>query len=285
MRLLTGSLALLAITLSASAQVPSGVENIKEQAKKAVEQAKQKADDAAKSEPAKGSSEASEKKKNERLETLIKYMAGSFNTGEQSSANKEYRHIVLHMTPIWTDRTDAKWLYVEQAMAAAQDKPYRQRVYRVTALDEHTFKSEVFELPGSREDVLAFAGAWANTEKLKGVSPDTLKARPGCALTLRHFIVTKPAGEGEKPAITHVFEGETKGQECTSNLPNVKYIHSQARITEKGLVAWDRGYAVMPDGTEILAMGPDDGGYRFMKEGTAPAGDKKEEPKPAPATK
>jgi len=32
------------------------------------------------------------------------------------------------MVQIWEERTDGYWLYVEQAIAGYQDKPYRQRI-------------------------------------------------------------------------------------------------------------------------------------------------------------
>ena len=55
------------------------------------------------------------------------WMAGSYSSAAQSQSDSEYKNIVLHMKPIWMDRTDGRWLYVEQAMQEAADKPYRQR--------------------------------------------------------------------------------------------------------------------------------------------------------------
>ena len=60
------------------------------------------------------------------------------------------------MAPIWPERDDGHWLYVEQAVAEMADRPYRQRVYRVTFVGDDLYESRVFELP----DPAAAIGAW-----------------------------------------------------------------------------------------------------------------------------
>ena len=69
---------------------------------------------------------------------------------------------------IWKERTDGDWLYVEQAMANAQQTPYRQRVYRLSQTGSDTFRSDVYLLP---EPALGFAGAFAAPEPLASLSP------------------------------------------------------------------------------------------------------------------
>ena len=92
----------------------------------------------------------------ESIDELAAWMTGSFSSAAQAAADPEYRDIRLHMAPIRTSRADGRWLYVEQAVAEKQEKPYRQRVHR----DEHGLVSDVYELPGNPLD---FAGAWNNT--------------------------------------------------------------------------------------------------------------------------
>ncbi len=52
--------------------------------------------------------------------------------------------LVLTMTRIGKNRTDARRPYVEQATASSLDKPYRQRVYRVRQVDDTTVESAVY---------------------------------------------------------------------------------------------------------------------------------------------
>ncbi|MCE2966031.1 MAG: chromophore lyase CpcT/CpeT [Phycisphaerales bacterium] len=178
------------------------------------------------------------------------FLSGAFDTVEQAKADPEYFEILLHMTPIWTDRTDGVWLYVEQAMAQRADKPYRQRVYRLVGLEDGRVRSEVFELPG---EALAFAGAYAKVELLKDVTPEMLTPREGCALTLGK------QGDG-------TWKGATGDKTCASSLRGASYATSEATIMpahEKGarMVTWDRGYDAQ--GTQV--WGAVKGGYEFVK--------------------
>jgi CpeT protein len=182
----------------------------------------------------------------EDLRTLLTWMTGSFSSQEQSAADPEnYFDIRLHMVPIWTDRTDGLWLYVEQAAAANLGKPYRQRVYRLAQTGANEFLSEVFTLPG---DALQFAGAYADTAKLKDVSPETLTKRDGCAILLHR------SQDGS-------YNGGTQGPGCASDLRGASYATSQAHITADGLRTWDRGY----DNTGKQAWGAEKGPYIFKR--------------------
>lgn len=179
-----------------------------------------------------------------KLETLVSCMAGAFDSAEQSKADSSYFEIHLHMTPIWTDRTDGRWLYVEQAMSTQLNKPYRQRVYHVSAKGGGLFTSEVSELPGKPLD---YAGAWKNTALLKGLTPETLIKREGCTITL-----TERNG---------AFIGGTHAQDCASNLRGAAYATSEVTITPDQLLSWDRGFDA--EGKQV--WGAVKGGYIFRK--------------------
>ena len=57
---------------------------------------------------------------------IFEMMQGSFDSKAQAAEDSTYYAISLHMYPIWPDR--GQFLYVEQALTAMQNKPYRQRV-------------------------------------------------------------------------------------------------------------------------------------------------------------
>ena len=66
------------------------------------------------------------------LKSLAQWMEGSYSTQNQhlkDTAN--YFDIRLQIIPIWKDKKDGYWFYVEQAVADYIDKPYRQRVYHL----------------------------------------------------------------------------------------------------------------------------------------------------------
>ncbi len=194
------------------------------------------------------------------LQELVDLMVGSFSSEKQHKEDSEnFFDIRLHMAPIWKDiSSDEKgyWLYVEQAVAAMPDKPYRQRVYHVTmeyVSDQSgtatpVFKSAVYLLPGTPADVLKFTGAWKDEKKLEGVTPENLILRDGCT------VVMSRTGEGK-------FEGATVGKGCPSERGGAKYATAEVHVNKDGLQTWDRGY----NEKDEQVWGAEKGGYRFER--------------------
>jgi len=180
------------------------------------------------------------------LPHLASWMAGSFSSAEQAAADSNYFDIRLHMEPIWEERADGPWLYVEQAVASSLERPYRQRVYHVTEPEPGQFVSEVFELPG---DPLRFAGAWRADSLLAGVTPEQLIARQGCAVHLRWVPERR------------TYEGRTPGEACLSSLRGAAYATSEVVVSEDGIVSWDRGW----DDQGRQVWGAEKGGYVFRR--------------------
>lgn len=175
---------------------------------------------------------------------VAKLLAGSYTSAAQAKADPEYFEVHLHMTPIWTGRSDGQWLYVEQAMATALDKPYRQRVYRVTDSDDGAVVSMVFELPNAVDRV----GAWRTPTAFEADSPDKLVGREGCVIRL------EPSGEA--------WVGSTNGKDCLSSLRGASYATSEVRIFDGRLETWDRGF----DANDTQVWGAKKGPYVFVKE-------------------
>ena len=80
-----------------------------------------------------------------QLEELFNLMQGSFNSEIQAQQDSTYYNISLHMYPIWKDK--GNYLYVEQALNSMQDRPYRQRIYKVTRLNDNVFSSAIYTIP------------------------------------------------------------------------------------------------------------------------------------------
>lgn len=180
------------------------------------------------------------------LHELRAWMSGAFSSEAQHLADPQnYLHIVLHMQPIWLERTDGAWLYVEQAAASRQDKPYRQRIYRLRMEADGAAWSDVYTLPG---DPLQFAGAWQEPTRFAALDPAELTLREGCSIRLERV-------EG-------AWQGATLGSACPSELRGAAFATSEARIEPVLLTSWDRGYGA--DGKQVwgATLGP----YRFVKQ-------------------
>ena len=179
------------------------------------------------------------------LQDLVDMMSGSFSSQAQArSDSANYYDIRLEMKPIWTERNDGHWLYVEQAVATSLDEPYRQRVYHVTQVEENLFRSVVYSLPEPE----AVIGAWKLAAPLAHWVPDDLTEREGCAVYL------------ERRENGH-FIGSTRDRECTSSLRGAAYATSEITIAPDRVVSWDRGFD--SDGRHV--WGADKGGYIFRR--------------------
>jgi len=175
------------------------------------------------------------------LDLLTEWMTGTFSSAAQAAEDPEFFGISLHMAPIWTDRDDGRWLYVEQAVSEALDRPYRQRVYRVDEVAPGLFESQVFTLP----DPGAVIGAWESETPLADITAEDLQEREGCSIVMRR--------RGD------TFIGSTLAWLCSSSLRGASYATSEVMITPDGMVSWDRGFA--EDQTQV--WGAVKGGYVF----------------------
>lgn len=168
-------------------------------------------------------------------------MQGKFSSEKQAENDSLFYDIRLNIVPIWENRTDAKWMYVEQALATMQDKPYRQRIYKLSELKDGYFESAVYTL----EDPLRFVGQGDEIEKL---DPDSLTLRIGCSVFLKK--VSKKR-----------YEGGTAENTCESNMRGASYASSEVILTPKYLLSWDRGFDTQ--GKQV--WGAETGGYMFRK--------------------
>ncbi|MBK7096262.1 MAG: chromophore lyase CpcT/CpeT [Saprospiraceae bacterium] len=179
------------------------------------------------------------------LLSLARQMEGNYNTTGQSKLDTGYFDIRLHMKRIWNNRTDGIWFYVEQAAAKSQDKPYRQRVYRLNEVGYNLFESEIFEI----KDPLRFVGQWKNNNAWADHGDDILISKTGCAVQL------KKVGK-------NTYSGSTDSKKCFSGWRGAKYATSIITIIKSGMITWDRGF----DENDNYVWGVEKSGYFFKKE-------------------
>lgn len=156
---------------------------------------------------------------------LAEWMTGAFSSAAQAAADPDFFEVRLVMVPIWADRADGPWMYIEQAVSTALDRPYRQRVYHLVA-QEGGVRSEVYELPG---DALEFAGAWRDVGAFDEIAPEDLVERAGCAVHLA-------------PSAPGVWTGSTIDDHCRSDFRGASYATSIITLTPDSIESWDRGW-------------------------------------------
>ena len=178
------------------------------------------------------------------LTKLADLMTGYFSSEEQAQSDSDYFDVRLRMVRIWKNRTDGYWLYVEQAVEGFQDKPYRQRVYRVSQVDTDLFESRIYKL----YEPLRFAGVWKEKNPLSNLTPESLEFKKGTIIIL----LSKDDGS---------FVGSTIGKECPSDLRGAVYATTNVIIKDKEIDTWDWGY----DENDKQVWGPTKRGYLFKK--------------------
>lgn len=178
------------------------------------------------------------------LDKLALIMNGKFSSELQSITDTNYFNISLVMTPIWSDRKDGKWLYVEQAVATKLDKPYRQRVYHLQHPVKDTFTSDIYTL----KNALNFAGLQSDSVKRKNLTFDIIELKDGCTVTL-----IKNKG---------IYIGGTYKDKCPSDLRGAKYATTKITLKEGELISWDQGF----DAVGKQVWGATQGGYIFLKQ-------------------
>ena len=178
----------------------------------------------------------------QELNELFGLMQGSFNSQIQSEVDSTYFNISLHMYPIWEDK--GNFLYVEQALNSKQDKPYRQRIYEVTRLNDSTFSSAIYKLD---VDSL-WIGKWKTPAAFDSISLKDISLKSGCEVLLTRL----------EP---NYFAGETGEKTCESKLYGAQYATSEVEIFEDKIISWDRGFDA--EGNHI--WGAKEGGYIFNK--------------------
>ena len=183
--------------------------------------------------------------KKKDLKEVVSNMAGSFSREAQAKSDTDFYDVHLNMVQFWKNNKNGYWLYVEQALVSALDKPYRQRVYHVYLENDTVIASKVYELKNTKQ----YIGAWNNLDKLKKITNDSLVDRQGCAIYLRKNT------DG-------TFSGKTPGKECLSSLRGATYATSEVTIYKDKIISWDRGW----DRDNLQVWGAKKGAYVFIKQ-------------------
>lgn len=183
------------------------------------------------------------KKADDALEKLASLMTGTFTSEQQSLIDTSYYNISLVMVPIWPDRIDGKWLYVEQAVSSSLDQPYRQRVYQLRHPAKDVFTSDIYTLKEPKR----FVGLQFDRDKKADLTFDQIEIKTGCTVTLRY-------DKG-------VYEGGTKEDQCPSDLRGAAYATTKIRLQQGILISWDQGF----DANGRQVWGATKGGYIFLK--------------------
>ncbi|WP_298144423.1 chromophore lyase CpcT/CpeT [Flavobacterium sp.] len=185
---------------------------------------------------------AQSQKPSKAFKNLVEIMQGHYTSELQSKKDSTYFNISLRMTPIW--KSKGAFLYVEQAMASKQDKPYRVRIYKLSERPDGKIVSEIYTL----KDEKAWIGKYTDPTLFDALSEADLELKSGCEVVLER--VSK-----------NTFRGSTGEKSCPSELRGASYATSKVTVTKNSILSWDQGF----DAAGKQVWGAEKGGYEFLK--------------------
>ncbi|AFZ54249.1 chromophore lyase CpcT/CpeT [Cyanobacterium aponinum UTEX 3221] len=177
---------------------------------------------------------------------LARLMAADFSNQQQAWDNPPFfAHIRVCMRPLPESLLGGTSLFLEQAYDFLLNQPYRLRVFKIQAVDDH-LELEHYKLKEEAE----FYGASRNREKLKELTIDHLEKMNGCDM------IAEWNG-------SH-FKGYIKpGKACiVVRKGKESYLDNSFEIDERKLISFDRGRDLV---TDELLWGSVAGPFHFTR--------------------
>lgn len=112
------------------------------------------------------------------LSQLRDMLTGDFRSMEKAQVGRQYDYVVVQSRPIWQDRSDGYWLYLEQFAAADDKLPAVQTVLHIYVSNNRELVCETYILT----DPSAFANATRHQSQLLKLSYAGLKKSDACPL-------------------------------------------------------------------------------------------------------
>lgn len=182
-----------------------------------------------------------------KLLLFAKTLAGHYSNHQQSQDNpKDFAHINIFFRPLPWQLLEGPGFYSEQSYDYDPWRPYRQGIHR---LKEHKgifiVDNYGFECPER------LAGAGHHPELLKGLKPETLSQRSGCAM---HFV---EFSQGH-------YKGEVEpGEQCfVPRDGKITYLVSEVEVNNTSWISRDRGF---DPASHQQSWGSEHGHLRFTR--------------------
>ncbi|WP_373478602.1 chromophore lyase CpcT/CpeT [Geminocystis sp.] len=180
------------------------------------------------------------------IKDLAKLMAADFSNQQQAFDNPPFfAHIRVCMRPLPESLLGGTSLFLEQAYNFLLNQPYRLRVFKIIAVDDH-LELEHYKL----KEETAFYGASRNLDKLKQLTFEHLEKMNGCDMIAQWH--------------NDHFEGYIKpGKACiVIRKGKESYLDNSFEINEEKLISFDRGRDPI---TDELLWGSVAGPFHFTR--------------------
>jgi CpeT protein len=161
--------------------------------------------------------------KSENTTLLKQWLAGTHRSTNDVIQGRAV-NIGLQILPIWQDRIDGEWLYIESNIINSPNKPFRQRILQLVATPNGLIRLYSYTIPRASD----FAGAYYFPQVLASLTQSQLSISNNCELLI-------------ELKVTSTFVGETDIDSCITpeGMPSVTTFFA---VSEVNMSFLDGGY-------------------------------------------
>jgi hypothetical protein len=181
------------------------------------------------------------------VEEVATLLEGTMDSSAQAMRRRDFRDVRITHCRLPSDpgqpQDGSVMMYVEQGMSLDSNRPYRQRLMRLTAGEGDTVVSSIFK---PAVDPVAFVGLCDKPLAERKVKPTDFGAAD-CHVILRRT--------------TDGWAGASEANGCPNNHRGAVLATSEVKLGPTGMTSWDRGW----DAEGKQAWGSVPGPYEFVK--------------------
>lgn len=149
--------------------------------------------------------------------------------GEHRSTNEVIHgrkvNIDLQILPIWQDRVDGEWLYIESRIVNSPNKPFLQRIMQLVATPNGLIRLYSYSIPRASD----FAGAYSTPQLLTSLTLSQLSSSNNCELLV-------------DLKVTGTFVGTTDTESCHGNRSSSPLMSTFFAVSAVNISFLDGGY-------------------------------------------
>ena len=156
---------------------------------------------------------------------LLQMWLSGVHHSSNNQINGKNVSVSLHVLPIWQDRIDGEWLYMESSIVDSTAKPFRQRVLQLVGSVNGAIRLYSYSIPRASD----FSGSYYDPAILASLAPSQLSLTSGCDI-----VVALNA--------TRTFVGETDPNSCANQSLTPPAIANFFAVSEFNISFVDSNY-------------------------------------------
>ena len=176
------------------------------------------------------------------LQAVASHLVGIMDTSAQAAVNPKRVSVRMITCQVQVDQEpDTIYLYQEQALSKRLDRPYRQRILKLSTTEDGQTESRSYKL----QEVSRWMGLCQKNQEARQLQSADL-GEAVCSVFL-------------KPVIS-IYVGQTQPGGCPTNMRGAVKITNTIILHSQGMDTWDRGFDA--EGKQV--WGADNEGYQYL---------------------